>query len=114
MNDSIDYPRSDLLAETSWVAAHGQDNGVRLVDCAAVYASSRALRALVPAYIAHATHLSLDDEHLMLDDEHPEDEPLPGATCVAWSLLCRHACALQRVVVTCAVPSSSTLTCPTC
>jgi thiosulfate/3-mercaptopyruvate sulfurtransferase len=42
VNQHQDYPRSDLLAETDWVAEHAQDAGVRLVDCAAVEAYRRA------------------------------------------------------------------------
>jgi len=37
-----DYPRGDLLVSTEWLAEHVQDNGVRVIDCAAVEAYRRA------------------------------------------------------------------------
>jgi thiosulfate/3-mercaptopyruvate sulfurtransferase len=37
-----DYPRSELLADTGWLADHSGDSEVRIVDCAAVEAYRRA------------------------------------------------------------------------
>jgi thiosulfate/3-mercaptopyruvate sulfurtransferase len=37
-----DYPRSDLLTDTTWLAEHSGDAGVRLIDCSVVEAYRRA------------------------------------------------------------------------
>jgi thiosulfate/3-mercaptopyruvate sulfurtransferase len=37
-----EYPRGELLVNSEWLAAHSQDPGVRIIDCAAIEAYRRA------------------------------------------------------------------------
>lgn len=42
MSDQRQYARRDLLTETDWLAAHGQDASVRVIDCGTAEAYRRA------------------------------------------------------------------------